>query len=82
VHDLNAIRKGGTDQMHGFRLHLGTLRSEEKVLMALQLFARFLGTHRAAKALEGAVRRTLQQGGLAGAIDIIMGGTPQHVLVD
>src|SRR5271166_1900323 len=36
VHDASTIRQGGTDRVHGFRLHLGLLRSEEKALTALQ----------------------------------------------
>ncbi|MGO9945104.1 MAG: hypothetical protein ACLPIC_20420, partial [Rhodoblastus sp.] len=51
--------------------HLGLLRQEDQVLRALQMFARFLRTHRAANDLDKVVRQTLHKQGLSGAIEIM-----------
>ncbi len=71
VHDLRAIHRHAVRHVHGFRLHLGLLRQEDQALRALQMFARFLRTHRAAKDLDKVVRQTLHKQGLAGAIEIM-----------
>ncbi|MGO9435011.1 MAG: hypothetical protein ACLPH3_06035 [Terracidiphilus sp.] len=81
VHDMQVIRKRGTDGVHGLRLHLGMLQTEAQVLTGLQMFARFLRTHREAKNLESEVRGKLMLEGLAGAIQII-GGAPQNSMVN
>jgi hypothetical protein len=46
VHDLEAIQQDGNAGFHGFRLHLGILRTPRQALTALQAFARFLRMHR------------------------------------
>src|SRR5262245_3079776 len=46
VHDLRPRRHHRTTHTPGFRMHLGILDSEEQVLAALRMFARFLITHR------------------------------------
>ena len=78
---MQVIRKRGTDGVHGLRLHLGMLQTEAQVLTGLQMFARFLRTHREAKNLESEVRGKLMLEGLAGAIQII-GGAPQNSMVN
>lgn len=80
VHDLKVIRERGSDGVHGLRLHLGLMQTETQVLTGLQMFARFLRTHRAAKNLEAQVRSKLLLEGLAGAIQIV-GGAPQNILI-
>ena len=72
VHDLAAMDESGTTGFHGFRLHLGVLRTPQQALMALQSFARFLNTHRQSVHLEAEIRADLRREGLAGAIEIIM----------
>jgi hypothetical protein len=80
VHDMQVIRERGSDGVHGLRLHLGLMQTEVQVLTGLQMFARFLRTHRAAKNLESEVRGKLLLEGLAGAIQIV-GGAPQNILI-
>jgi hypothetical protein len=72
VHDLAAMDKNGTTDFHGFRLHLGLMRTPQQALLALQNFVRFLRTHRQSADLEAEIRTDLRREGLAGAIDIIM----------
>jgi hypothetical protein len=72
VHDLAAIDKSGTADFHGFRLHLGILRTPQQALLALQNFTRFLSTHRQSADLEAEIRTDLRREGLAGAIEIIL----------
>jgi hypothetical protein len=79
VHDLTALREGGSTAFHGFRLHLGLMRNEEQALLALQLFARFLATHRRSVDLEADVRRNLRREGIIGAIEIIMNHEPREL---
>ncbi len=74
VHNVRALEKTGTDQQHGFRIHLGLLTSEEQVLVALRMFAGFIARYRTSKDIENQVRRVLRREGLAGAIEIIGGG--------
>jgi hypothetical protein len=79
VHDLNAIRESGTDGYHGFRLHLGLMRSEDQALLALQTFTRFLTTHRQSVDLEAEIRRDLRREGILGAIEIILHHEPREI---
>ena len=79
VHDLAALRKAGATGFHGFRLHLGLMRSEEQALLALELFARFLATHRRSVDLEADVRRNLRREGIIGAIEIILHHEPREL---
>ena len=79
VHDLAALREAGATGFHGFRLHLGLMRSEEQALLALELFARFLATHRRSVDLEADVRRNLRREGIIGAIEIIMHHEPREL---
>ena len=72
IHDLNALRQSGSGGFHGFRLHLGLLRSEEQALLALQTFSRFLRTHRQTVDLEAEIRKNLRREGIIGAIEIIV----------
>ena len=72
VHDLAALGESGTSEFHGFRLHLGLMRTPQQALVALQSFVRFLSTHRQSTDLEAEIRADLRREGLAGAIDIIM----------
>jgi hypothetical protein len=79
VHDLAALREGGATGFHGFRLHLGLLRTEEQALLALQSFTRFLATHRQSVDLEAEIRTDLRREGLAGAIEIILHHEPRDI---
>jgi len=72
VHDLAAMGESGTTDFHGFRLHLGLLRTPQQALLALQNFTRFLSTHRQSTDLEAEIRTDLRREGLAGAIEIIL----------
>ena len=45
VHNMRALEKHGTGQQHGFRIHLGLLKSESQVLVALRMFADFLARY-------------------------------------
>nr|WP_294554418.1 hypothetical protein [uncultured Rhodopila sp.] len=80
VHNMRALEKHGTDQQHGFRIHLGLLKSEAQVLVALRMFANFIARYRTSKDIEAQVRRVLRREGLAGAIEIIGGGHAGKVL--
>jgi hypothetical protein len=79
VHDLRARHRHAVHHVHGFRLHLGLLRREGQALHALQMFARFLHMHRAAKDLDKHVRETLHKQGLKGAIEIMGGAGYKHL---
>ena len=79
VHDLDALGESGTAGFHGFRLHLGLLRTEEQALLALQTFSRFLGTHRQSVDLEAEIRRKLRREGIIGAIEIILDHEPREI---
>jgi hypothetical protein len=79
AHDLAALREGGTTGFHGFRLHLGLMHSEEQALLALELFARFLATHRQSTDLEAEIRRDLRREGIIGAIEIILHHEPREI---
>jgi hypothetical protein len=74
VHDMAELRTDGTPDpdFHGFRLHLGLMRTHKQALMALQNFVRFLATHRESVDLEAEIRRNLRREGLSGAIEIIL----------
>jgi hypothetical protein len=72
VHDLAAMSESGTDDFHGFRLHLGLMHRPQQALAALQNFVRFLSTHRQSLDLEAEIRRDLRREGVAGAIEIIL----------
>jgi hypothetical protein len=80
VHNMHALEKSGTDQEHGFRIHLGLLTSEEQVLVALRMFANFIARYRTSKNIEVQVRRRLRREGVAGAIEIIGGGHANELL--
>jgi hypothetical protein len=79
VHDLTALREGGATGFHGFRLHLGLMHSEEQALLALEMFARFLATHRRSIDLEAEIRRDLRREGIIGAIEIILHHEPREI---
>jgi hypothetical protein len=77
VHDLDVIDRGVAQHeharvdVHGFRLHLGLVKSEEKIKDALDMFVRFLRRHRDSRHLEKDVREKLRKEGLAGTIEIM-----------
>jgi hypothetical protein len=79
VHDTRAKHRHRVHHTHGFRMHLGMLTSEEQVVAALQMLARFLITHRAVDDLEKMVRRDLHRQGLAGAIEVL--GSAEHAMM-
>ena len=79
VHDLDALGTGGTAGFHGFRLHLGLLRTEEQALLALQAFSRFLNANRQAADLEAVIRAQLRREGFLGAIEIILHHEPREI---
>jgi hypothetical protein len=80
VHDTQAIHRHRVHHTHGFRLHLGILDSEDQVLAALQMFTRFLATHRTAKDLEKVVRKNLHRQGFVGAIEILGGAEHKKMI--
>jgi hypothetical protein len=57
VHDLDALGSTGAARFHGFRLHLGLLRTEEQALLALKAFSRFLSANGQTRDLEAASPR-------------------------
>ena len=79
VHDLDALGSTGTAGFHGFRLHLGLLRTEEQALLALQAFSRFLNANRQAADLEAVIRAQLRREGFLGAIEIILHHEPREM---
>jgi hypothetical protein len=81
VHDLRAIKRPGTLGVHGLRLHLGLLRSEDALTRALQMLVHFLARHEVSSNFEAEVRSRLQLEGLKGAIAIIAGNTPHNDLL-
>jgi hypothetical protein len=80
VHDLHPRHRHRVKHTHGFRMHLGILDSEQQVLGALRMFARFLVTHRNAADIDELVRKDLHRQGLAGAIEIIGGHEHQKLI--
>jgi hypothetical protein len=79
VHDLKVLRNRGTGGFHGFRLHLGLMRTEQQALLALQASVRFLATHRQSADLEAQIRRDLRREGIIGAIEIILHHEPREI---
>jgi hypothetical protein len=79
VHDLDALGAEGTAGFHGFRLHLGLLRTEEQALLALQAFSRFLSANRQSADLEAVIRAQLRREGFLGAIEIILNHEPRTI---
>ncbi len=71
VHDLRPVHRRRVKHVHGFRIHLGLLRTEIQALAALQRFARFIKESRALVDVEREVRKTLILQGAAGAIEIM-----------
>jgi hypothetical protein len=80
VHDLRPHHRHRVKHTHGFRMHLGILDSEQQVLDALKMFARFMVTHRNAADIDSLVRQDLHRQGLAGAIQIIGGHEHQRMI--
>jgi len=81
VHDLRAVKRQGSLGVHGLRLHLGLLRSEDALTRALQLVIHFLARHEASDNFEAEVRSRLQLEGLKGAVAIMAGGTLHNDLL-
>jgi hypothetical protein len=79
VHDLEAIKQHGSTGFHGFHLHLGILRTPRQTLTALQVFARFLRTHRQSPDLESDIRSELRREGILGSVDIFLHKLPRVV---
>ena len=82
VHDLHPHHRHRVKHTHGFRMHLGILDTEQQVLSALQMFARFLVTHRNAKDIDSLVREDLHRQGIAGAIEIMGGHVHQKLIAE
>ena len=72
VHDLAIMDQSGTDDFHGFRLHLGLERTPQQALFALQNVVRFLSTHRQSLDLTEELRTELSREGLAGSVEVMM----------
>jgi hypothetical protein len=81
VHDLRAVKRRGTLGVHGLRLHLGLLRSEDALTRALQMVLHFLARHEESSNFEAEVHSRLQLEGLRGAIAIMAGSTPHNDLL-
>jgi hypothetical protein len=81
VHDLRAVKRRGTLGVHGLRLHLGLLRSEDALTRALQMVMHFLARHQVSSNFEAEVRSRLQLEGLRGAIAIMAGSSPHNDLL-
>ena len=79
VHDMDALDRGGTAGFHGFRLHLGLMHTPQQALLALQMFVRFLATHRRSTDLERVIRTELRREGILGAIEIILNHEPREI---
>lgn len=79
VHDMDALGASGTAGFHGFRLHLGLLRTEEQALLALQAFSRFLSANRQSADLEALIRAQLRREGFLGAVEIILHHEPRTI---
>jgi hypothetical protein len=77
VHDLRAMGGRGTAGFHGFRLHLGILRTPRQALVALQTFAHFVGAHRHSANLEADIRTGLRREGMLGAVEILLHKVPR-----
>lgn len=82
VHDMWALKRHGHAREHGFRIHLGLLRKEDKVLAALQMLAHFMARFRLSSDLESHVHRELRKAGIAGAIEIVGGGKAHTGLIE
>jgi hypothetical protein len=81
VHDMRAVKRPGTLGVHGLRLHLGLLRSEDALTRALQMVVHFMARHEVTSNFEAEVHSRLQLEGLKGAIAIIAGNTPHNDLL-
>jgi hypothetical protein len=82
VHDLRAVKRSrGGLGVHGLRLHLGLLRSEDALTRALQMVIHFLARHEASGNFEAEVQSRLQLEGLRGAVAIMAGTTPHNDLL-
>jgi hypothetical protein len=73
VHDLAVMDQSGTDDFHGFRLHLGLERTPQQALLALQSFVRFLSMHRQSADLNEEACTDLCCERSAGSVEITMG---------
>ena len=82
VHDLGTVKRSrGGLGVHGLRLHLGLLRSEDALTRALQMVIHFLARHEASDNFEAEVHSRLQLEGLRGAVAIMAGSTPHNDLL-
>jgi hypothetical protein len=79
VHDLEAIEQHRNTGFHGFHLHLGILRTPRQTLTALQVFARFLRTHRHSSDLEADIRSELRREGILGSVEIFLHKLPRVI---
>jgi hypothetical protein len=79
VHDMDALGSSGTAGFHGFRLHLGLLRTEGQALLALQEFSRFLSANRQSADLEALIRAQRRREGFLGAIEIVLHHEPRAI---
>ncbi|HEY4044994.1 MAG TPA: hypothetical protein VGM32_24540 [Rhodopila sp.] len=81
VHIIDRGKQRRNAGFHGFRLHLGLLRTSEDALLALQNFAKFVGTHRDSANLEADMRAKLRREGLQGALEIVLQGEAHGVSI-
>ena len=65
--------QSGTDDFHGFRLHLGLERTPQQALQALQNFVRFLSARCRSTDPGAEIRTDLCREGLAGPVEIMIG---------
>jgi hypothetical protein len=79
VQDLEVIQQYGNAGFHGFRLHLGILRTPRQALTALQAFARFLRMHRQSPCLEADIRSELRREGILGTVEILLHKVPRVI---
>jgi hypothetical protein len=79
VQDLEAIKQYGNAGFHGFRLHLGILRTPRQALTALQAFARFLRMHRQSPSLEADIRSEFRREGIRGTVEILLHKVPRVI---
>lgn len=80
VHDLQAKGGRGPSGYHGFRLCLGTIKTPEQALKALQEFLQFVAAHRKSPDIEKDIQKKLHRQGFDGAIEVIRGSASEMML--
>jgi hypothetical protein len=72
VHDLAVMDQSGTNDFHGFRLHLGLERAPQQALLALQNFVRFLSTQHQSADLDEEACADPGREALGGSVEVMM----------